>query len=111
MRVERGGREWAFPRLGLLPEALVDDLAISLMVGTKDDVLEAVRPRLESSDLLRSHANRVERSDLAPILADLDRSRPSEDHVDLLCVLVTMRERLALARLDAHVGKTSLLGG
>lgn len=66
------GRRMPPARLRLVPEALADDLAVSLMMGAEHDVLKAVRPRLESTDLLRRHANRVSRSDLADIVAYLD---------------------------------------
>src|SRR5205807_9514933 len=69
-----------------------------------------VRSGFEGPRHWRVHADRVHGPDLDHVVVELHPAPPGQDHVDLLRLVVTVRERLAAVRLDAVEREPDRLG-
>src|SRR5665809_59855 len=78
--------------------------------GPEGQQLESVRPALERARHAGGDPDRVERLDLDDVVVELHTTGAREHDVDLLRPLVAVRERLALAGLDAVVAQPGALG-
>src|SRR5579875_2109758 len=99
----------AISTASLVPEVL-DDLAVALDTRPEYEHGEAVRPRLERARDAGAHPHHVVSLELDELRVELDPPGALEHQVDLLGAAVTMRERLAPARLDLQVVEAGLLG-
>jgi hypothetical protein len=75
-----------------LDPAVIDRLAVGIVVRAEGDELETFRARFEGPCHLGRHANGVQGADVEELLVELYPPVAGEDHIDLLGVPVAMYE-------------------
>jgi hypothetical protein len=80
------------------------------MVRSRRQELESVGPGLESPSDVGRYTNRVAWMYVEELIVELDRARARQNHVDLLRLLVAMRERGPFAGAKPEMRKPGLLG-
>ena len=68
------------------------------MTGSHGEHLNPVWTSLKSSNYARTDPDRIERLNFKDLVIEFEPARAAENDVDLLCLLVLVGERLALAR-------------
>src|SRR3954454_17134583 len=96
-------------RLSVAPEVVADQLAVALVARPEGEELQPVVAGLEGPGDGRRDADRVQRRDVAHVVVELDPAGAAQDDIDLLGVLVAVREALALAGLDPVKGEADRL--
>lgn len=79
------------------------------MAGTEGQKLETVWTRLEGACHLRRHPYGVQRADLLDVIFQLHPTVARQDDVDLLGLIMTVRESLAAVGLDYVEGQPNRL--
>src|SRR5439155_5654101 len=79
-----------------------DRLAVSGVVSTEGEKLQAVRSGLERPRRRGRYADGVQRTDVEELAVELDPAAPAERDIDLLGVRMAMREWAALAGAQAE---------
>src|SRR4051794_21259249 len=94
MRSVRGSRRPAEDLL--IGPVVFDRLAVSGMVRTEGEELQALWSGLEGPRRRGGYANGVQRSDIEELAVELDPAASAEDDIDLLGIGMSMREGAAL---------------
>src|SRR5687768_11221719 len=100
LRSRQDNRTIGYPE-GSVPKAL-DDLGVALVARAEREQLEALRPRFGHPRHPRREADRVHLAELDDLVVELDPAAAREHDVDLLGLVVSVGERLALAGLDRY---------
>src|SRR5438105_15817841 len=97
-------------RSGPVGPPTVQQLAVAFLARAEREQLDSVRATLERADHPRRDADRIERADLDDLVVELDPAGAFQHDVDLLGLVVPVREPLPLAGLDAVVADAGVLG-
>src|ERR1700730_8999532 len=97
------------PSRSVAPPVL-NHLSVALVTRSKGEQLDSVGPGLERSDDPRGNAERIERLYLDDLIVELDATGAPKYDVDLLCLLMPVRESLALVGLQTVVADAGVLG-
>src|SRR3954451_13354184 len=108
------GSTWRRMTLALVdpPVALSLDVVARIlpeMGRAYHDDLETIRPRLVPAPCTGRHAHHVPLFELDELVVELHPPGPTDDHIDLLLLLMRVAVRKAITGRDALVAQTGLL--